>query len=83
MPGINNWDIGLLKNVPFSERANLQLRIETFNTFNHPQFNPDPSTAAFAGGGTTVVNNVNAKNFGKVTGAAPGRIVQLGAKISF
>jgi hypothetical protein len=49
MPGINNWDIGLFKNIAFTERTKFQLRLETFNTFNHPQFNPDPSTPQFAG----------------------------------
>jgi outer membrane receptor protein involved in Fe transport len=83
MPGINNWDVGLLKDLSFTERLKLQLRLETFNTWNHPQFFPDPLTAAFSGGGTTVSNNVDSTNFGKVTAAAPGRIVQLGAKFIF
>jgi hypothetical protein len=83
MPGINNWDIGILKDFAFTERLNLQLRLETFNTWNHPQFFPDPLTPAFAGGGTTVVNNVNASNFGAITAAAPGRVVQLGGKFTF
>jgi hypothetical protein len=83
MPGINNWDIGLFKNFAFTERLKLQLRLETFNTWNHPQFFPDPTTSAFAGGGSTVVNSVNATNFGQITAAAPGRIMQLGAKLSF
>jgi hypothetical protein len=83
MPGINNWDVGILKDFSFTERLKLQLRLETFNTWNHPQFFPDPLTAAFAGGGTTVVNNVDSTNFGAVTAAAPGRIIQLGAKFIF
>ena len=83
MPGINNWDIGILKDFAFTERLNLQLRLETFNTWNHPQFFPDPLTPAFAGGGSTVVNNVNASNFGAITAAAPGRVVQLGGKFTF
>jgi Carboxypeptidase regulatory-like domain/TonB dependent receptor len=83
MPGINNWDVGILKDFSFTERLKLQLRLETFNTWNHPQFYPDPLTAAFAGGGSTVSQNVNSSNFGAVTAAAPGRIVQLGAKFIF
>jgi hypothetical protein len=83
LPGINNWDIGFFKNTSITESVRFQLRLESFNTFNHPQFHPDPSTAAFAGGGSTVDNNVNDENFGKITAAAPGRIVQLGAKILF
>ena len=84
MPGINDWDLGLMKNIVFTERVRFQFRLETFNTFNHPNFDPDPSTSAFGGGGTTVDNNVNdTLNFGKITAAAPGRIIQLGAKLIF
>lgn len=83
MPGINNWDVGILKDFAFTERLRFQLRLETFNTWNHPQFYPDP-LAGFAGGGTTVGNNIaNTATFGKITGAAPGRIVQLGGKFTF
>jgi len=39
-PGINNWDLSLLKNFRLgsSEARRLQFRWETYNTFNHPQF---------------------------------------------
>ena len=30
MPGINNWDVGILKDFAFTERLRLQLRLETF-----------------------------------------------------
>jgi hypothetical protein len=84
MPGINNFDVGLLKTFAFTERVGLQLRIESFNTFNHPQFNPDPSVPAFSGGASTVGNSIaNPQTFGLITGAAPARIVQLGGKITF
>jgi hypothetical protein len=39
--------------------------VEAFNAFNHPQF-------------STVSQNITAANFGVVTAARPGRIVQLG-----
>jgi hypothetical protein len=32
--GANNWDIGLDKNIQFSERYRLQFRWEMFNVFN-------------------------------------------------
>jgi hypothetical protein len=81
-PGINNFDIGLFKNAGFfHEKANLQLRLETFNTFNHPQFYPNPALSQYAAGGTTVDANVNDANFGKL--ASFGREVQIGAKIVF
>ena len=92
MPGINNFDIGVLKSISFTERASLQLRLETFNTLNHPQFNPDPSIPNFSGGGSTVDNTINLlgptgvtpnPTFGKITSAGAARIVQLGGKIVF
>ncbi|HEU4390218.1 MAG TPA: hypothetical protein VFV34_20620, partial [Blastocatellia bacterium] len=37
-PGINVTDLAVLKNIPFGERAKLQLRLEAFNAFNQTQF---------------------------------------------
>ena len=37
-PGINNWDLSLLKNFRLGESRRLQFRWETYNTFNHSQF---------------------------------------------
>jgi Carboxypeptidase regulatory-like domain len=74
--GINNWDISLFKNfrgLPFpasKEGATLQVRLETFNTFNKTQFN------AFS---TTFGNS----NFGAATGTRLPREIQLGAKFMF
>lgn len=48
--GINNWDLSLFKNVRIKERGTLQIRIESFNAFNHVQFaapNTNPVSAAF------------------------------------
>jgi hypothetical protein len=69
-PGGWNTDYSLFKNVPFSERARLQIRGEFFNLFNHTRLN-NPNG--------TVTNN----NFGRITSAAEPRIVQLALKIIF
>jgi hypothetical protein len=38
--GMQNWDMSLFKNIPLGgERYSLQLRMEAFNAFNHPNFN--------------------------------------------
>jgi hypothetical protein len=69
-PGLNNWDIALLKNTNFTESKVLQLRFETFNTWNHAQFeNP-----------TGVINS---SQFGVVTNARAARVMQVGAKFLF
>ena len=80
-PGRNNWDIAVMRNFKFdSEKVNLQFRLETFNTFNHPQWNgvntycadQNPDGGSCAGNG-----------FGEVTSAYPSRIIQLGLKLMF
>jgi hypothetical protein len=91
-PGINNWDMGVGKSFSFGDRASFQFRVESFNTFNHTQWGVDPSspTAAASGPGTGAIDrNVNDQPpstnvlFGHVTSARPGRILQLGGKITF
>jgi hypothetical protein len=37
-PGINNWDISVLKNFKFTESKALQFQCNLFNAFNHAQF---------------------------------------------
>jgi hypothetical protein len=69
-PGRNNWNMALFKAFQFTERAKLEFRAETFNTFNHTQWQ-NPNTAVDNG------------NFGKITNTYSPRNLQLGAKISF
>ena len=77
-PGIGNWDIGLYKNVIFSERYRFQLRWETYNTFNHAQFDGLDLTARFDPAG----NQVNAR-FGQIISARTPRRMQLALKFMF
>jgi hypothetical protein len=48
LPGVNNWDISLYRNIRFRERRNLQFRFESYNTFNHTQFSNVSQQAKFA-----------------------------------
>lgn len=69
-PGLNNWDIALLKDTAIKEGMNLEFRAELFNAFNHAQFGePD--------------GNVNSTTFGLITTANPPRIMQLSLKLLF
>ncbi len=93
-PGRNNLDMALLKNfqLPWfgGEHTVLQFRWETFNTFNHPQWqnvnlscngNPNANgTAAF--GRRCGGHDYNLGN-GQVNSAWPSRIMQLALKIIF
>ena len=36
--GMQNWDMSIFKNIPLGEQRSLQLRVEAFNIFNHPNF---------------------------------------------
>jgi hypothetical protein len=75
-PGINSTDLALSKLVKFSETRQVELRMEAFNLFNHSQFLFSSNITAF--------EDINAPSqFGRVTTAYQGRVVQLGAKIYF
>ncbi len=76
-PGFQRWDTSLFKNIRFGERAALQLRLETFNTFNHGS----PSQICNDGGTATCV--VGTPAFGEVTAYHIPREMQIGAKINF
>jgi carboxypeptidase family protein len=71
-PGRDNWNVSLFKSFTLSESrgSRLELRLETFNTWNHTQFN-------------AVDSNLGDSRFGQVTSAFDPRILQLGGKIYF
>ena len=74
-PGINQTDLALTKLVKFSETRKVELRLESFNTFNHTQFLFANTVLSFS--------DINTSTFGRTLSAASGRVVQLGAKIYF
>jgi len=53
--------------------SNFEFRFETFDTFNHAQFD----------GSGSVDGNINDATFGKVLKAAPARISQVAVKLLF
>jgi hypothetical protein len=71
-PGRDNWNLSLFKNFVFSETrgSRLEFRVETFNTWNHTQFNQ-------------VSSNFGSSNFGQYTSAFDPRIMQLALKAYF
>ena len=80
-PGFNNFDIALEKDIHFTENKYLELRLETYNTFNHTQWAPSSYQPTDSDGG--VVSDVNSPHFGQVIATNPARIIQLGMKIYF
>jgi hypothetical protein len=71
-PGRDNWNLSLFKSFVLSETrgSRLELRVESFNTWNHTEFNQ-------------VSNGLGSSNFGQVTSAFDPRVFQLGGKIYF
>ena len=70
-PNYVDLDTALTRNFALYERLNMQLRLESFNTLNHPNFN-NPSTTT-----------LNSSSFGKITTAQSPRIFQGAVKFVF
>jgi hypothetical protein len=68
-PGTNNWDIGIAKNATIHESLHVQFRAESFNAFNHAQFQLGSS-----------IGTADPK-LGRVRGARVGREIQFGLKL--
>jgi hypothetical protein len=72
-PGINNFNLALLKSTRIKETKQLDFRAEAFNVFNHAQFeNPSGN-----------FNNAGQNGFGYVTAARDPRIMQMALKLLF
>lgn len=69
-PGYEVWNLSLYKNFTLHANYKLQLRWETFNTFNHA--NPN-----------AVATGLDGTNYGQVTGYGDPRRMQIAAKITF
>jgi len=71
-PGLNFTNLGLYKDVYLKEQMRVELRLESFNTFNHVNFNAPNG-------------NVNSSQFGRITsdGTIGPRTVQLAGKFYF
>ncbi|HEX3473152.1 MAG TPA: hypothetical protein VHT28_18375, partial [Silvibacterium sp.] len=69
-PGLFNWNISLFKDFHIKEAVGIQLRAESYNTWNHTQFNA--INTGFTNG-----------NFGQVTSTNDPRTFQFGGKFYF
>jgi hypothetical protein len=91
-PGRTNFTTALYKSFAFGERAHFEVRIDSFNTFNHTQFNGINNGLNF-----TLQKDANknpldprvasnystANNFGFVTGTQDPREFEIGGKFVF
>ena len=73
-PGLNNWDMALLKDTKLTESKTIQFRFEAFNIWNHTQFSGQlsPGFGVFGSSG-----------FGVISAAYDPRILQAGLKFLF
>jgi hypothetical protein len=69
-PAYTNVDLSLVRTISFNGTARLQLRAESFNVLNHPNFG-------------LPVGDLNSPNFARILSAGPPRLIQFAAKISF
>lgn len=72
-PGRLNFNMSLFKSIPLTSQEagpRFELRAESFNTFNHTQFN-------------AIDTNFTDSNFGQVTSTYDPRVLQFGAKFLF
>ncbi len=74
-PGVNNWNLALLKDVRLTESKSLEFRAEFFNVFNHAQF--------YGAGTVSGYFDAGPSSFGGAFGAASPRIGQGGVKFIF
>jgi hypothetical protein len=83
-PGINNWDISLLKDFKFTESNYVQFQANLFNAFNHVQFFGPSSTegaSGFSGNFGMVTSDTSAST---TTAYYRGpRLIQFAIKLYF
>jgi len=90
-PGLNIWNMSLLKTNKLTERASLQFRFETYDTFNHPNFSVGLPTN---NGAIDSANNTNPLNAGYIFVSSPtflnklffnggSRTMELGLRLSW
>jgi hypothetical protein len=72
-PGLDNYDMALLRDLHLTESKSLQFRLDAFNIFNHAQFF----------GPTSVDGNINGSTFGQVVSATSPRLMQAAVKFVF
>ncbi len=81
-PGINQWDISLIKTTTFYERVKVQFRFETFNTLNHTQW-AGVNTGLSVPNPNTAVTAATRGTFGQVNSTREPRNIQFGIKLLF
>ncbi len=69
-PGSFRFDMNLIKQIRFREKANFEMRLDAINVLNTPQFG-------------TINTDINSTNFGRVTNAGGTRLFAASLRINF
>lgn len=69
-PGAINTDLSAFKTFSIHDNLNLQFRAEAFNVFNHTNLSAPNST-------------LNSPNFGVISNATGGRVLQFALRLAF
>jgi hypothetical protein len=82
-PGVINSDLALFKNIRLGEKLGLQFRWETYNLFNHTNFDDFNTDMTFAR--DTATNQIVLSNllFGQPNSTRSPRVMQGSLRISF
>lgn len=87
-PGINNWNMNLIKRTNVSENVKVEFRTEFYNVFNHPQYLTG-SVSPFSPAGGTINSNANTASVGQflnpagLTTDGGGRVIRYQLKLIF
>jgi hypothetical protein len=79
-PGLFSLNFSVFKNIQVRERYQLQLRLESFNVTNTPEFN-NPNTSLTSSSYGFVTGTLGSGT--GVNGTGGGRAIQIGIKFSF
>jgi hypothetical protein len=87
LPHTVNWDMQLAKDFLITEHLRLQLRVEYFNMFNHPNFAPESISTGTVNGTDQIssFDKISSNSFGTFRAGQVGdpRIAQLAVKVLF
>ena len=81
-PGVDNYNVSLLKSININESVRFQLRLETFNVFNHTQWS-NINTGLSAPTAGESFGGSQAGSSGQITSTRDPRQLQLGGKFYF
>jgi len=77
-PGFNGWNVNLAKTVAITERVKFQLRVESYNLFNRPDFNKTPYNYTYDSN-----FGYSFSQIGQPDGTTGARQFQVAGKIAF